>query len=218
MPGPTLADSGTGLQAAMAVLAAWTRKQRSGEGQLIELSMQEATTYYLRSHFFGRTMSRARPAGRSGNSLGLPPAGLYACKPFGRNDYIYLQPLTDGHWDALCEVMDRAGLRTDPRFYSTRWRLQNAAALREEIGAWVGKRTKHEAMESSPARASPVRPVWTRPICTATRTWPRAASSTNWNCRCTAGCGCWGSRRSPLGIVRRDTAAGRSSASTPARC
>ena len=147
MPGPTLADSGTGLQAAMAVLAAWTRKQRSGEGQLIELSMQEATTYYLRSHFFGRTMSRARPAGRSGNSLGLPPAGLYACKPFGRNDYIYLQPLTDGHWDALCEVMDRAGLRTDPRFYSTRWRLQNAAALREEIGAWVGKRTKHEAME-----------------------------------------------------------------------
>ena len=148
MPGPTVADSGTGLQAAMAVMAAWTQRLRTGKGQLVELSMQEAATYYMRSHFFGRSMNGARAAARSGNSLGLPPAGLYACKPFGRNDYIYLQPLTDGHWDALCEVMDRAGLRTDPRFYSTRWRLQNAAALREEIGAWVGKRTKHEAMEA----------------------------------------------------------------------
>ena len=148
MPGPTMADSGSGLQAALAVLAAWTQKQRSGEGQFIELSMQEAVTYYLRSHFFGRSMRRGRAAPRTGNTLGLPPAGLYPCKPFGANDHVYLQPLTEGHWDVLCRAVDRPDLRTDPRFRSPRWRLQNAAALRGEIGAWIRERTKYEAMET----------------------------------------------------------------------
>ncbi len=147
MPGPLMADSGTGLQAAMAVLAAWAQKQRTGEGQLVELSMQESVTYYLRSHFF-RARDRTRAAPRTGNVYGLPPAGLYPCKPFGANDYIYLQPLTDAHWDALCKAMDRDDMRTDPRFYSQRWRLQNADALREEIGAWAAERTKYEAMET----------------------------------------------------------------------
>ena len=148
MPGPTMADSGTGLQAAMAVLAAWVQRQRTGEGQLVELSMQEAATYYLRSHFFVGSRWGARAAPRTGNAHGLPPAGLYPCRPFGVNDYIYLQPLTDGHWDALCKAMDRVDLRTDPRFYSPRWRLQNAGALREEVGAWTRERTKYEAMEA----------------------------------------------------------------------
>ena len=89
----------------------------------------------------GRPRAPATPCG-------LPPAGLYPCKPFGANDYIYLQPLTEGHWDALCRAMDRPDLRADPRFYSQRWRLQNADALREEIGAWFRERTKYEAMET----------------------------------------------------------------------
>ncbi len=148
MPGPTMADSGSGLQAALAVLAAWTQKQRTGEGQFIELSMQEAVTYYLRSHFFGRSMMRGQAAPRIGNTLGLPPAGLYPCKPFGVNDYIYLQPLTEGHWRALCGAVDRPDLPADPRFGSQRWRLQNADALREEIGAWIRERTKYDAMET----------------------------------------------------------------------
>ena len=148
MPGPTLADAGSGLQAALAVLAAWTQKQRTGAGQFIELSMQEAATYYLRSHFFGRAMRRGRAAPRTGNALGLPPAGLYPCKPFGANDHVYLQPLTEGHWEALCRAVDRPDLRADPRFRGPRWRLQNAGALRAEIGAWIRERTKYEAMET----------------------------------------------------------------------
>ncbi len=146
MPGPTMADSGSGLQAALAVLAAWTQKQRTGEGQFIELSMQEAVTYYLRSHFFGRSSRRGRAAPRTGNTLGLPPAGLYPCKPFGANDYVYLQPLTEDH-GTPCAGPWTAPTCARSRFCSPRWRLQNAGALREEIGAWIRERTKYEAME-----------------------------------------------------------------------
>ena len=148
MPGPTVADSGTGLQAAMAVLAAWAQRQRTGEGQLVELSMQEATTYYLRSHFFGPSRWGKRASPRTGNTHGLPPTGLYPCKPFGANDHVYLQSLTEAHWAALCRAMDRADLGRDPRFRGPHLRVQNAGALREAIASWTRERTKYEAMET----------------------------------------------------------------------
>ena len=44
-PGPTMGDAGTGIQMALAIAAAYAQKLRTGKGQLIELSMQEAMTY-----------------------------------------------------------------------------------------------------------------------------------------------------------------------------
>ncbi|GIS97548.1 MAG: hypothetical protein CM1200mP24_08320 [Gammaproteobacteria bacterium] len=48
-PGPTIGDTGTGVQLGMAVLGAYIQRQRTGEGQEIEISMQEAMTYYMRT-------------------------------------------------------------------------------------------------------------------------------------------------------------------------
>ena len=49
IPGPTTGDSGTGVQLAMSILAAYVQRLRTGEGQQIEISMQEAMTYYMRT-------------------------------------------------------------------------------------------------------------------------------------------------------------------------
>ncbi|MDG2114728.1 MAG: CoA transferase, partial [Actinomycetota bacterium] len=49
LPGPTTGDSGTGVQLALAIVAAYVQKLRTGEGQRIEVSMQEAMTYYMRT-------------------------------------------------------------------------------------------------------------------------------------------------------------------------
>ena len=45
--GLTIGDSGTGMQLATSILAAYIQRTRTGDGQLIELSMQEAMTYYM---------------------------------------------------------------------------------------------------------------------------------------------------------------------------
>ena len=84
MPGPTTGDSGTGVQAAMAILAAYVQRLRTGKGQEIELSMQEAMAYYVRTRAFLGSAWGTRATGRSGNAGGLPPVNIYACKPFGR--------------------------------------------------------------------------------------------------------------------------------------
>ncbi len=155
MPGPTTGDSGTGVQTAMAILAAYVQKLRTGEGQEVEVSMQEAMTYYVRTRAFIGSAWGTQATPRNGNKGGLPPVDIYPCKPFGPNDYIYLMPVNQGHWDGLCAAMDRPDLLIDPRFETNPGRVENGAALYEEIRSWCSERTKTEAMEAIAAAGVP---------------------------------------------------------------
>ena len=146
LPGPTIGDSGTGMQLGMAILAAYVQRLRTGEGQRIEISMQEAVTYFMRTRIaFGADWGRAA-CPRMGNTMGAAPTGLYPCKPAGPNDFAFLITVTDTHWDALCLAMERPDLVVDPRFSTGMARLENGDALREEIGLWTREHTKQEVM------------------------------------------------------------------------
>jgi formyl-CoA transferase len=146
LPGPTIGDSGTGMQAGMAVLAAYVQRLRTGEGQLIELSMQEAMTYYMRTRiaFAGDWGNQAVP--RLGNMMGGAPTGLYSCAGGGPNDFAYLITVTDRHWDCLCVAIGRPELAIDPRFDTGDKRALNDAPLREEISSWTREHEKYEVM------------------------------------------------------------------------
>ena len=115
-PGTTLGDSGTGVQMAMALLAAYVQRLRTGEGQCVEISMHEAVTYFMRTRICQNESWGRKAVPRTGSNLGVPPIGLYPCKPFGPNDWIYLFPTTDGQWDMLCTLTDNPELLTDERF------------------------------------------------------------------------------------------------------
>ena len=143
-PGPTMGDAGTGVQMALAIAAAYAQKLRTGKGQLIELSMQEAMTYYLRTATSSGNYG-ARPANRSGNGQ-LPTMSLYGCAGGGANDYVYVMAVTEKMWQALCRVIDREELIRDPRFGQQADRYENRDALRAIIEAWTLARDKYQAM------------------------------------------------------------------------
>ena len=144
-PGFTVGDSGTGVQMALAITAAYVQRLRTGEGQFIELSMQEAMTYFMRTVVANRSDWGREAAPRMGNRGG-PATDLYPCKPFGPNDWVYIMIVTSRMWDTLCAAIDRVDLLTDPRFEEEDERLANRAELYEEISQWTRLRTKHEAM------------------------------------------------------------------------
>ena len=73
---------------------------------------------------------------------------LYPCKPFGPNDWAYLMPVTDGHWDSLCVAMDRPDLLVDDRFTDMQTRMTYGQELFEEVASWTRERTKQEVMET----------------------------------------------------------------------
>jgi formyl-CoA transferase len=155
LPGPTTGDSGTGVQLAMAILAAYVQRMRTGKGQFIEISMQEAMTYFMRTRIaFGSNWGQ-QACPRLGNSLGAAPTNLYPCKPFGPNDWAFIITVTARHWDQLCLAIERPDLVVDPRFETGMGRLENSAALYEEVAGWTRQRTKHEVMEHLGAAGVP---------------------------------------------------------------
>jgi formyl-CoA transferase len=157
-PGATLADSGTGAQMALAITAAFVQQQREGVGQLIDMSMQEATLTFMKTRPVTEWNS-GRPAQRRG-SAGGAPTGMYPCAPGGPNDYIYIHVATTRMWDALCVAIGKPHLADDPRFATGRSRVENARLLRTEIEEWTMARSKFEAMHELAAADVPVSAIY----------------------------------------------------------
>ena len=145
-PGPTMGDSGTGVQMALSITAAYVQKLKTGKGQMIEISMQEAMTWYLRTAV-GSGKYGTRPAQRSGNGKS-PTSMLYKAKGDGPNDYIYIMGTTQPMWENICKAMDRLDLLEDPRFAKIEDTKENMDALVPEIAAWVAARDKYAAMQA----------------------------------------------------------------------
>ena len=104
----------------MAILAAYVQCQRTGEGQVIEMSMHEVMTMFIRTTGLSGWSLDGEPAPRIGNALGGAPSDMYPCAPFGENDYVFIMVGTPKMWEALCKVMDRLDLLDDERYRTRR--------------------------------------------------------------------------------------------------
>lgn len=149
-PGPTIADTGTGLHCAIGILAALYQRRQTGVGQRVEVAMQEAVINYCRVSYAAQART-GHAAGRSGNrgQLGMTaPADIFPCRPGGSNDYVfvYTSRASNEHWLALLDVIGRHELKEDPRFATPEKRAQHAEAVGGVISAWTLQRTKREAM------------------------------------------------------------------------
>jgi formyl-CoA transferase len=157
-PGVTLGDTGTGLHAAIGVLAALFQRTVTGRGQKIEVAMQDAMVNYCRIAY-SRQLLTNKACERNGNSvvLGNAPCEVFKCKPGGHNDYvfIYTSRATNAHWERLCEVIGREDLKNDPRFKTPPMRGNHAAEINGEIEKWTKGFTKFEAMEKLGAMGVP---------------------------------------------------------------
>ena len=145
-PGGTFGDTGTGAHTAMAILAAYVQRQRTGEGQVIEMSMHEVMTMFIRTTGLGGWSVDGEAAPRIGNALGGAPSNMYACSPFGENDYVFIMVGTPKMWEALCKVMDRLDLLEDDRYRNAAGRHEHRLELHGIIADWCATRTKIDAM------------------------------------------------------------------------
>lgn len=155
--GYVVADNISGTTAATGILAAYIRKLRTGEGGLIEVSMQEAVMNMTRSTLFASPAKDAVP--RTGNTM-TPPTDLYPCKPGGKNDYIQIATLTDKMVANVMTTIGKPELTQDPRFNDRAKRIEYGAELWEEIASWTRQLTKFEAMHKFAANKVPVSAVY----------------------------------------------------------
>jgi len=157
-PGATFGDTGSGVHAALGILAAYVQRQRTGRGQVVEIAMQEVIANFMREPMSQREW-RSSPIQRRGNRT-VVPTDLYPCAPGGPNDYIYIMVVTTRMWDALIAAIDMPELGMDPRFATVRDRHANGDALWEIIAGWTRQRTKFEAMQHLAAAGVPCSAVY----------------------------------------------------------
>jgi formyl-CoA transferase len=150
-----LGDTGSGLHAAIGILAAIVQRHTTGVGQRIEVAQQDVVVNLTRIHFREHHLG-TRPIPRRGNrSPGAAPSNLYRCRPFGPNDYVFIHTANLEMWRALTRVLGQPELGDDPRLADRDGRVAHGEELDALVEGWTEKRTKHEAMEQLAAAGVP---------------------------------------------------------------
>src|SRR3954471_14831542 len=101
---------------AIGILAALQQRHATGQGQHVEVSMQDAVVNIIRVSLRDHQRS-GRPMPRRGNQMGQTvPSTVYASAGGGPNDYVFINASQQPMWIAMLGAMGRPELSEDPRF------------------------------------------------------------------------------------------------------
>ncbi|HEV8715312.1 MAG TPA: formyl-CoA transferase [Candidatus Binatia bacterium] len=141
-----IGDSGTGMHCTIGILAALMQRHTTGEGQQVEVSMQDAVLNLVRVSL--RDHQRlGKVVERNGNQLGaMVPASTYRCYPGGPNDYVFILAQQQ-MWHPLLRAIDREDLIGDPRYDTANARAKRMVEVNALIEDWTSQRPKHEVMK-----------------------------------------------------------------------
>ncbi len=150
-----IADKITGLHVVYAVSMALFHRERSGEGQEIEVPMFESiVAFIMPEHVYGLTFDP--PIGGMGYPRQLSPDR----RPYRTRDgWIGVLPFNDGQWAAFFDVAGREDLAADPRYATIESRTDNVNALYADLAAELAKRTTAAWMDELDAASVPAMPV-----------------------------------------------------------
>ena len=125
-----IGDEAAGVSIALGILAALHARERTGEGQKVEVSMQEAVLGFMTSsmheHF-------------TGNSVGNRPMKV-------ADGYFTLRvpEMSDAVWEQTAPLIDGNDLLQDPRFTTAATRRQHRAELEQIVRTWASGKTRQE--------------------------------------------------------------------------
>ncbi len=140
---PTLiADKVSGLTIAYAVMAALLHRERSGEGQRVEVPMVDVMTAFTLVEHAGSATGRP-PQGPPGYQRILSPER----RPQRTLDgWISVLPYTRRNFEDIFRAGGRHDLAADDRIRTARARIEHADSLYHEVAAIIGRRTTAEWM------------------------------------------------------------------------
>ncbi len=132
--GSSLVDMGTGLWAALGVLAAILERERTGEGTVVDTSLYETAVGYLGYHLVGYLADGSAPS-RDGTAF--PMVAPYQVLPT-RDGELMVAGGNDRLFAALCDAVALPELASDERFRTNPDRVRN----RDELVAILSERLR----------------------------------------------------------------------------
>jgi len=153
--GVAIVDIFTGMYASTAVLAALAHRERTGEGQHIDLSLLDVQVATLANQAMNFLVSGQVPP-RLGNAH--PNIVPYQALPTA-DGHIILAVGNDGQFATFCRLAGRAELADDPRFATNAARVENRGHLIPIIETLLARRGSAEWLEMLETAGVPCGPI-----------------------------------------------------------
>src|SRR5215475_4229467 len=163
--GAALGDSNTGMHLLIGILTALIARQRTGVGQKVSMSMQDAVLNLCRVKLrdqlrlehvgyleeypqypngkFGDAVPRGGNAGGGGQ-----PGWVLKCKGWETdpNAYVYFT-IQEQNWEQTCAAIGKPEWAKDPAYATARARQPHIFDIFAEIEKWLADKTKFEAVD-----------------------------------------------------------------------
>lgn len=162
IPMVAMGDVSTGVHGLAAIACCLLNRERTGEGQHIDVSLLDS---YIHTHDFSlqtytATQGKFIPTRGGSHHSGLTPCGVF----HAAQGFIMIIAALDHQWKGLTNAMQRPELFDDPRFRNVRARSRNKDALIPEIENWLLSLPDREAALAALDRERvPAAPVLTIP-------------------------------------------------------
>jgi formyl-CoA transferase/CoA:oxalate CoA-transferase len=153
--GMSIADIGAGMWAALAIVSALLARERTGEGQYIDISLLDAQiswlTYTAGSYF---------ATGQNPERYGSAHPSIVPYQPFATADgYLMLAVGNDRLWQRFCEVVNRPELSTRSGFATSAERVVNRGTVIDVVAEIMRQRSTAEWMPMLEEAGIPAGPI-----------------------------------------------------------
>ena len=146
-----LCDTVGGLNAAFAVMAALYHRERTGEGQFIDVAMLDSIMPLMGWVAANLLIGGQQPVLMGNDNFTAAPSGTFRTK----DGYINIAANKQEQWEALCDELGVPALKTDPRFQKRDIRKKNRGELTPLIEAKLVERPTDEWVDRLNAKDIP---------------------------------------------------------------
>ncbi len=131
--------------AAAALIAALDYRDKTGKGQLLDISQFETALSFIAPGLLDYAADRKEPQKIGNSHPAAVPHGVYQCK--GDDRWCTIAVCDDKQWEKLCGVIGKPGYANDAKYKGIINRKKNEAEIDKLIGEWTIGLTPEEVME-----------------------------------------------------------------------
>ena len=129
-------DTVGGLNAAFAVMAALFHRERTGEGQAIDIALLDSIMPLMGWVAANLLIGDSQPVVMGNDNFTAAPSGTFRTQ----DGFINIAANKQEQWEAVCDVLGTPELKSDPRFQERDTRKQNRKALTPLLEAKLAER------------------------------------------------------------------------------
>ena len=153
--GVAVCDLFTGMYAATSILAALQHRDRTGEGQHIDLSLFGSQISMLANQASNWLVGGVEPGRMGNNHPNVVPYRVYPCQ----NGHLIIACGNDGQFAKLTSALGAAELAQDERFTTNAQRVRNRDAIDEAITGLLAERSRADTLDLLKSVGVPCGPI-----------------------------------------------------------